>query len=65
MTVVIYHKSIYILSVNDVFLRVYVRRDFRSPLMKTLDWSFETLGRECNSTGVCIHFNKTRVAKET
>ena len=35
---------------------------FRSPLMKTLDWSVETLGRECNSTGLCIHFNKTRIA---
>ncbi len=27
-----------------------------SPLMKTLDWSVETLGREYNSTGLCIHF---------
>ena len=23
----------------------------RSPLIKTLDWSVKTLGRECNSTG--------------
>ena len=35
------------------------------PLMKTLDWSVEMLGRECNSTGLCIHFNKTRVASES
>ena len=34
-------------------------------MMKTLDWSVETLGRECNSTGLCIHFYKTRVASET
>ncbi len=33
--------------------------------MKTLDWSVETLGRECNSTELCIHFYKTRVASET
>ena len=25
-------------------------------LIKILDWSAETLGRECNSTGFCIHF---------
>ena len=31
------------------------RCDFRSALMKTLDWSVETLGRECNTTGICIH----------
>jgi hypothetical protein len=24
--------------------------------MKTLDWSVETLDRECNSTGLCIFF---------
>jgi hypothetical protein len=34
------------------------------PLMKTLDWSVETLG-QCNSTGLCIHlFIKTRVVNE-
>ena len=33
--------------------------------MKTLDWSVETLGREYNSTGVCIHLYKTSVASET
>ncbi len=33
-------------------------------LIKTLDWSFETLDRECNSSGLCIHFNNTRVASE-
>ncbi len=38
---------------------------FRSPLMKTLDWSVETLGREYFFTRFCIHFNKTRVASET
>ncbi len=32
--------------------------------MKTLDWSVETLGRECNSTGLCVHFNKTRIASK-
>ncbi len=40
MTEVIYHKM--------------PRCDFRSPLMKTLDWSVETLSRECNSTALCI-----------
>ncbi len=39
--------------------------DFRSALMKTLDRSVETLDRECNSTGPCNHFYKTRVASET
>ncbi len=34
------------------------RCDFRSPLMKTLDWSVETLGCECNSIGLCIHLLK-------
>ncbi len=38
----------------------------KTPLMKTLDWSVEMLGRKCNSTGLCIHFNKTiQVASET
>ena len=32
--------------------------DFRSHLMKTLDWSVETLGREWNSTELCIHLLK-------
>ena len=31
---------------------------FRSHLMKTLDWSVETLGREWNSTELCIHLLK-------
>ena len=64
---VIYHLFISILLANNVIPRVYKkpRCVFRSPLMKTLDWSVETLGRECNSTGLCIHFNKTRVARET
>ncbi len=38
---------------------------FRSPLMKTLDWSVQMLDRECSSTWLCIHFYKTRVASET
>ena len=28
---------------------------FRSPLMKTLDWSVKTLGLDYNSTELCIH----------
>ena len=27
---------------------------YRSSLMKTLDWSVETLSRECNLTELCI-----------
>ena len=50
MTEVIYHKNIYILLVDDVTLTAYKVMSFniRSPLMKTLDWSVETLSRECN-----------------
>ena len=50
MTEVIYHKNIYILLVDDVTLTVYKVMSFniRTPLMKTLDRSVETLGRECN-----------------
>ena len=50
MTEVIYHKNIYILLVDDVISTVYKVMSFniRSPLMKTLDRSVETLGRECN-----------------
>ena len=33
--------------------------------MKTLDWSVETLGRECNSTALCIRFFKTGVVSDT
>ena len=33
--------------------------------MKTLDWSVETLGREYNSIGHCIHLNITRAANVT
>ena len=57
MAEVIYHKSISTLLANDVISSVYnkpPRCDFTSSLMKTLDWSVETLGRECNSTGLCI-----------
>ena len=67
MTEVIYHKSISTLLANDVTSSLYKKRrcGFRSPLMKTLGSSVETLGRECNSNGLCIHFYKTRVARET
>ena len=43
-------KSIYILLVDDVTLTAYkvVSFNIRPPLMKTLDRSVETLGRECN-----------------
>ena len=44
---------------------VFIRSDpcnTRSPLMKTLDWSAETLGSECNSIWPCIHLKMTRVA---
>ncbi len=55
------------LFTNEVIPQVYkkLRCDVRSPLMKTLIWSVETLGHEFNSTGLFIHFNKTRVASET
>ena len=33
---------------------------YRSPLMKILDWTAKTFARECNSTGFCNHFYKTR-----
>jgi hypothetical protein len=32
--------------------------NFRSPLMKTLDWSVETLGLDYNSTGLCNNLFK-------
>jgi hypothetical protein len=32
--------------------------NFIHALMKTLDWSVETLGCESNSTGLCIHLEK-------
>ena len=42
--------NIYILLVDDVTLTVYkvMSSNIRSPLMKTLGRSVETLGRECN-----------------
>jgi hypothetical protein len=66
MTVVIYHQNISTLLADDVIPRVYKkpRCDFRSPLMKTLDCSVETLGRECNSTGICINLNQSGVKHE-
>ena len=46
--IVIYHKNIYILLADDVTLTVNKDMNFniRSPLMKTLDRSVETLGLE-------------------
>ena len=32
--------------------------NFRSPLMKTLDWSVETFGLDYNSTGLCNNLFK-------
>ena len=32
--------------------------NFRSPLMKTLDWNVETLSPDYNSTGLCNHLFK-------
>ena len=54
LTEVIYHKSIYMLLVNNVTLTAYkvVSFNIRPPLMKTLDRSVETLGRECNLCSV-------------
>ena len=51
----------------EEYIRIYKkpRCDLRSPLMKTLDWRLKTLGLECNSTGLCIHFYKTRITSET
>ena len=50
ITEVIYHKNIFILLVDDDTLTVYKVMSFntRSPLMKTLDRSVETLDCECN-----------------
>ena len=59
------YKSISTLLANNVTSLVYKKPHcFRSPPMKILDWSVETLGRECSSTGLCIHFYKTIVASE-
>ena len=54
MTEVIYHKNIYILLVDEVTLTAHkvVSFNIRPPLMKTLDRSVETLGRECNLCSV-------------
>jgi hypothetical protein len=41
------------------FKMKYVHCYFISLLMKTLDWSVETLGGECNSFGICL--NETTV----
>ena len=60
MTEVIYHRNISTLLANDVTSWVYKkpRCNFRSSLMKTLDWSVETLGREYTSKELCIYFYK-------
>ena len=57
MTEVIYHKNISTLLANDITSWAYKkpRCDFRLLLMKTLDWSVETLGFERSSTELCIH----------
>ena len=49
-TEAIYQKNIYISLVADCMLTVYKdpRLNIWPPLMKTLDRSVETLGRECN-----------------
>ena len=59
MTEVIYHKNIYILLVDDVTLTAHkvVSFNIRPPLMKTLDRSVETLGRECNLCSVTLYTN--------
>ena len=58
ITISLQHFGENLLEREQKIPRVYKKRrcDFRSPLMKTLDWSVETLGRECNSTGLCIYF---------
>ena len=54
-------------DVSTLQSSVFIRGDFnfRSPLMKTLDWSVETLGLDYNSTGLCNHLFKPRVASKT
>jgi hypothetical protein len=39
--------------------------NFRSPLMKTLNWSVETLGLGYNSTGLCNHLFKPEKRAKT
>ena len=53
MTAAICHEDI------DILLAVCKVTSFniRSPLMKTLDWSVETLGRECNHSVAIIFVN--------
>jgi hypothetical protein len=68
MTVPICQRNICISLAGDVILG-YLRShncNFRSPLMKTLDWSVETLGLDYNSTGLCNHlFKPEYIASET
>ncbi len=60
MAVVIYHKSISTLLANIVILRVYKKP--RCDFHITPD---EDTRLECRNVGLCIHFNKTRLANET
>jgi hypothetical protein len=51
-----------ILLADDVIPWVFKKPhcNIRSPLMKTLDWSVETLGLDYNSTGLCtIYLNQS------
>ncbi len=50
-----WHQIYCIVNKNNYRLQITPNEDIG-------DWSVETLGRECNSTGLCIHFDKTRVA---
>jgi hypothetical protein len=60
MTVPIWQKNTCMLLADDVTPWVFKKPhcNFRSPLMKALDWSVETLGLDYNSTGFCIHLYK-------
>jgi hypothetical protein len=59
-TVPICQRNIFISLAGDVTLGYLRSHDcnFRSPLMKILDWSVETLGPDYNSTGLCNHLFK-------
>ena len=52
-------------AIHSLYCDKTERRIIRSPLMKTLDWSVKALDRECNSIGLCIYLNTTKVASET
>ena len=57
MTVPICQRNTCILLADDV-IPWEPHCNIRSPLMKTLDWSVETLGLDYNSTGLCNHLFK-------